>query len=197
LKKWVESDLRRIIEALKADVENSENLPLLKKLPVLNLAPLLFLFYATRTSENIRFLGDSIELGYNPKQLGLLKNISSPVDDNLLKPIESSFNFSGTSKDAAFSAILDENFFNYFIVPLIQGDQKISLREILSTNPKMGLFTQLLTTRTIGTVIPQFKEQYKENTQVDVVATLSHESVLEGNENAVPSGFSIDSKGNF
>ncbi len=64
-------------------------------------------------------------------------------------------------------------------------------------NPKMALFSQLLTTKTIGTVIPSFKEDYKESVPVDIVGTLYHEYIASNIDNVVPSGFSLDQKGNF
>ena len=161
------------------------------------MTPLLFLFYATRSAETVKFLGQHVELGFTPSSLEMFSNISAPVNEDLLKPIKSYFNHTEDDTNAAVSLIIDENFINYMIVPLIQGEQQLALREILEGNPKMALFAQLLTTKTIGTVIPSFKDQYKDSTRVDVIGTLSHEQVLLGLENAVPTGFSIDQKGNF
>ena len=104
------------------------------------MTPLLFLFYATRSAETVRFLGEHVELGFTPSSLEMLANISAPVNEDLLKPIKSAFNHTEKDTDAAVSIIIDENFVNYMIVPLIQGDQKLALREILDANPRMALF---------------------------------------------------------
>lgn len=54
-----------------------------------------------------------------------------------------------------------------------------------------------MTTKTIGTAIPSFKEDYKESVPVDFIATLYHEYIQSNLDNVVPSGFSLDAKGNF
>lgn len=154
------------------------------------------MFYASKGTERVRFTEEFVELGYTPKDIGAKLNITNPVDESLLKPIHSVFNFT-PNNEPAFSVIIDENFVNYFILPLIQSDFKISLREIMETSPKMALFSQLLTAKTISSVMPNFKEDFKDATKIDIIGTLSHNSVIEGLENAVPTGLSIDHKGNF
>jgi hypothetical protein len=67
----------------------------------------------------------------------------------------------------------------------------------MSKDPRFALFRQLLTTTTIGMALPSFKEEYGEGKPVDLIATLYHDFIASSLDNLVPSGFSLDQKGNF
>jgi hypothetical protein len=166
----------------------------------MNISPLLFLFYSSKGSERVRYAGDRVEMGYTPSGLGINENITkkSTQKEDLLKKIESQFNLTSTSTSSpAFSLILDENFFNFFIIPLITTEAKYSIREFMEGNPKMALFSQMMTIKTISMLVPSFKEGFTENTRIDLLATLNHNTILEGIENAEPTGISFDKDGNF
>ena len=57
---------------------------------------------------------------------------------------------------------------------------------------------QLLTTTTVGMVIPSFKEEYGDNRPLNVVLTASHDFMTTGlGEDVTPSGIQLESNGNF
>lgn len=76
-------------------------------------------------------------------------------------------------------------------------DTMYSVRELLALDPRLVMMRQLLTTTTIGMVIPQFKEQYGEGRPIDIVLTPSHEFMVNGLGNVNPTSVSIDANGNF
>lgn len=116
----------------------------------------------------------------------------------MLKPLETSYAPIDESKDpSALQMIIDENFVNFGFQYMIGKEGKLSLREFMSKDPRFAIFRQLLTTSTLGMAIPSFKEEYGEAKPLDVIATVSHKDVVEMAEGTVPSGFSLDSKGNF
>ena len=45
--------------------------------------------------------------------------------------------------------------------------------------------------------LPSFKEEYGEGKPIDLIATLYHDFIASSLDNLVPSGFSLDQKGNF
>lgn len=55
----------------------------------------------------------------------------------------------------------------------------------------------MLTTSTIGTVMPQFTDEYGENKKLDLVWSPSHDSFLDGIPNAKISGIYMDKNGNW
>lgn len=62
----------------------------------------------------------------------------------------------------------------------------------------MAVVKQLLTTTTVGLVVPSFKEQYGDNKPLDVVLTASHDFMKDGlGSDVEPTGINIDEKGNF
>jgi hypothetical protein len=69
--------------------------------------------------------------------------------------------------------IIDENFFNLFINEFTSIEKFYSLRDIMSRDQRMALFKQLLTTTSVGMILPSFKEEFGDNKMVDLVGTLS------------------------
>jgi hypothetical protein len=67
----------------------------------------------------------------------------------------------------------------------------------MSRDPRFALFRQLLTTSTMGMAIPAFKEEYGEGKPIDIISSVSHKEIQEILEDTPPSGFTLDSKGNF
>lgn len=80
---------------------------------------------------------------------------------------------------------------------MISYEKKLSLREMLSADPRFALFRQLLTTTTVGMAMPTFKEEYGENKNIDVIFTISNDWIEEVVDSLTPSGFTLDAKGNF
>jgi len=57
---------------------------------------------------------------------------------------------------------------------------------------------QLLTTTTVGMVIPSFKEEYGENRPINLVLTASHDFMTSGlGDDVTPSGIQLEGNGNF
>lgn len=95
----------------------------------------------------------------SPKSLNLVKT----PQEELLKPIQSFFTVNDTQDPSAFQIILDENFVNYAFTQFISQEKKWSIREAMAKQPRLAIMRQLLTTTTIGSMIPSFKEQYGED----------------------------------
>jgi hypothetical protein len=93
--------------------------------------------------------------------------------------------------------LIDENFVNVGFQYMIAKNGKFSLREFMSRDPRFALFRQLLTTSTMGMAIPSFKEEYGEGKPLDIISTVSHKEIDSIVEGINPSGFTLDSKGNF
>ena len=74
-----------------------------------------------------------------------------------------------------------------------------SLRDLLGLDPRLAVMRQLLTTTTVGMVVPSFKEEYGDNRPLDVVLTASHDFMTTGlgSDSVTPSGLSLDANGNF
>lgn len=166
----------------------------LQKLPVLNITPLIALFHTTNTAENVQFAGDFIEYDFSPSSFKL---VNEQNDDNL-KPIEHEFAAMRDEKgQRAFQLVVDENLPNAFFNQFISYEKKLSLREMLSADPRFALFRQLLTTTTVGMAIPTFKEEYGDNKNLDVIFTINNDWIAEIVDSLTPSGFALDAKGNF
>lgn len=71
--------------------------------------------------------------------------------------------------------MLDDNAFNSFFSILVSIDKKFSARDLLATNDKVAPFLDMLTTTFVGTVLPQFTEDYGQNRKLDLVLTPSHD----------------------
>lgn len=50
---------------------------------------------------------------------------------------------------------------------------------MMSSDQKISLFKQLLTTTTLGMVLPSFKEEYTGREMVDIVGTLNEKFLME------------------
>jgi hypothetical protein len=92
--------------------------------------------------------------------------------------------------------IVDENFFNAFINEFTSIEKFYSMRDIMSRDTRMALFKQLLTTTSVGMILPSFKEEFGDNKMVDLVGTLSVDLIGDHFE-GVYSGVTIDKNGNF
>ncbi len=77
-------------------------------------------------------------------------------------------------------------------------DKMYSLKDLLSVDPRTAVIKQLLTTTTVGMIVPSFKEEFGENRPIDVVLTASHQFFQDGLGNdAIPTGIQIEENGNF
>ena len=54
--------------------------------------------------------------------------------------------------------MVDDNAFNSFTSTVVSVDRTFSIREIFKHNPKLKGVLEMLTTTTVGTVLPDFPE---------------------------------------
>lgn len=71
-----------------------------------------------------------------------------------------------------------------------------SFRDLMSIDPRLSVFKQLLSTSTIGYAIPSFKQDYGENKNIDIVGSLSHDLIADRIDNLQNSGIQMDKNGN-
>jgi hypothetical protein len=72
-----------------------------------------------------------------------------------------------------------------------------SARELLKGNARADPFLTMLTTTTVGTVLPQFTEEYGEGKKLDLVITPSHEFFADGIPGSKMTGVYMDKNGNW
>lgn len=117
----------------------------------------------------------------------------------MLKSIKHPFfnekNFQGD--EALMQFAIDDNFFNSLTAVFASVDKSFSARELAKTNPKARPFLNMLTTTTIGTVLPTFKEEYGEDKNIDVMFSPSHSLFLAGFPNQKMTGIYMDKNGNW
>jgi len=116
-----------------------------------------------------------------------------------LKPIKGDFEkeINSAGQEAFFQLNIDDNLFNSVSSILVSIDQMFSLRDIAKFNKNAQPFLNMMTTTTVGTILPQFTEEYGQNKQIDLVVSPSHELFLDGIPNAKMSGIYVDKNGNW
>ena len=70
-------------------------------------------------------------------------------------------------------------------------------RDLVKSYPEAKPFLNKFDTTIIGTVLPQFKEEFGEGKRLDIVFSPSHDLFLDGVKNAKPTGLYMDKNGNF
>jgi len=93
--------------------------------------------------------------------------------------------------------MIDDNFFNALTSLFAQVDKTFSGRDIMKGNPKTRPFLSMLTTSTVGTVLPQFVEEYGPDKNLDVMFSPSHALFLDGFPGSKMTGIYIDKNGNW
>lgn len=193
-KEEIAASIKQTADRIRNDASNG-GANHLKKLPLLNIFPLIAIYHTTNTAEKVTFGGDHLDYDFSPLSFKIL---SKDEDDSFLKPIKHTFAPMRDHKgQRAFQLVVDENFPNAYISKFLQSKRKFSMQEFFALDPRFALFKALLTTSTIGMAIPTFKEQYGEGKRVDAIFSINHDDVTELSEDLDPSGFSIDGKGNF
>ena len=87
--------------------------------------------------------------------------------------------------------------FNSFTSALTTVDQMFSLRELMKFYPNAKQFMAMMTTTTLGKVIPDFTEQYGENKKIDLVLSPSHSLFMDGFPDSKMTGVYMDKNGNW
>ena len=98
---------------------------------------------------------------------------------------------------AFFQVLLDDNLFNQVSAILTSIDKMFSIRDLTKGNAKAAPILQMLTTTTIGAVLPDFVDNYGSGKKIDMIFTPSHSSYLDGFPDAKMSGIYMDKNGNW
>lgn len=162
------------------------------KLPITSIVPLFGIYYLSLTSDDVIFSNKFIEFQYSPSKFKL---ISDRAYDRL-KEIESEFEPEQEGEaERAIQILIDENSINSVFAHLATMDTLYSLRKVFAKDPRFQVFQQLLTTSTVGMILPSFKEDYGEGKPIDLIGTLSHDFIAEKVDNINFSGISLDKNG--
>lgn len=145
-------------------------------------------YYLGYLAENMKFSPEALDFGFSPFQGDPREHKVIPH----LKPIETKFEEPAKAGQDAISLIIDENFFNSFAIAFTAIEKMYSLRELMNSDPRIAVMKQLLTTTTLGMILPSFKEDYGENRMVDLVGTLSNSFIEEKVEIPTKTGLSLD-----
>lgn len=196
LKKWVREQLSAALHKIKDDAFLGKD-AVIAKLPALSLAPMVGLYFAAFGADRMQFTDEFIEYEFSPVSLKLVKQAN--LYDEFLKAIDTDFAAQEEGEEpSALQLIVDQNLLNGFIGQFLKIDKNWSLRDLLSLDPRLAVMKQLLTTTTIGMVVPSFKEEYGDNRPLNVVLTASHDFMTTGlGGDVTPSGFQIETNGNF
>lgn len=190
-----------IVNRLKSEVTGLKDIASLGKLesfaafPVDTVIPFVALYFGTSFADQYTLSEKFVELAFSFDRMKLL----TEKQEALLKPIEGEFynEVNHQGREAFTQIMVDDNFFNSFTSILASLDKSVSLRNVLKGNPKAASVLDMLTTSTIGTVLPEFISEYGENKKVDLVLTPSHSLFTEGIPNSRMSGIYMDKNGNW
>lgn len=92
---------------------------------------------------------------------------------------------------------IDDNLFNSLTAFLTSIDRTFGLRDLVKGNPKAAEALGMLTTNNIGTVLPDFVDDYGENKKLDLHFSPSHALFLDGLPGSKMTGIYIDKNGNW
>lgn len=76
-------------------------------------------------------------------------------------------------------------------------ESSFSLREYLSMDPRTRGVTNEMKTKIIGLLLPEIKEEYGDDRNVNVMISLSHSLIKDQLEGQRVTGFNLDKNGNF
>lgn len=194
-----EKDL--LLGRLRSRVENFKNIASKGQVdsfgafPLDAVIPFVALYYGASFADTYEVTEKFIELTFSFKRMQLL----TEKQEKLLKPIEGGFynEVNAQGLEALTQIIIDDNFFNSFASILASVDKSISARNVFKGNAKAKGVLDMLTTSTIGTVLPEFINEYGENKKVDLVLTPSHALFQEGIPGSRMMGVYMDKNGNW
>lgn len=157
--------------------------------------PFVGMFYAVQFAEEVDISEKFMSMGASLKHFEML----SEKQNNLLKPIAGGFHtdVNKNGEPALMQFLFDDNLFNSLSAVLVSVEKMFSFRELAKGNPKAKPTLQMLTTSTLGTVLPQFVEEYGANKKVDVAFSPSHELFKDGFPGSKMTGMYVDKNGNW
>ena len=157
--------------------------------------PYVLIFYATQFAEQLKFQDKYLEFGFSATHLGLL----SAKEQKLLKPITGEFDreTNKDGQDAFVQMNIDDNFFNSITSNFVSIEKMFSMRELLKGNIKAKPVLEMLTTSTVGAVLPVFVEEFGHGKKIDLVGSPSHSFFLDGIPGSKMTGIYMDKNGNW
>mmetsp|Transcript_42148 Transcript_42148/g.64639 ORF Transcript_42148/g.64639 Transcript_42148/m.64639 type:complete len:555 (-) Transcript_42148:60-1724(-) len=179
----------------RKDATKSGKEEVAKIFPMDTAVPYVALFYAVQFADKVDFSDKFLDLGFSFEKMNLLTDRQKKA----LKAIEGSFYKETNAKgeNALFQVQLDDNLFNSVTAILTSIDKMFSVRELVKGNAKAAPIVQMLTTTTVGTVLPDFVENYGQGKKIDVIFTPSHSFFLDGFKDSKMSGIYMDKNGNW
>ena len=171
------------------------DLQAVENFPMDTVIPMAALFYSSHFSEIFEVDDKFVTLGFSLNHFKML----TEKQNKMLKAVKHDF-YNPTNKnddDALFQLSIDDNLFNSLTAVFASVDKSFSGREIMKQNPKTRPFLNMLTTSTIGTVLPTFKEEYGDDKNIDIMFSPSHSLFLAGFPNTKMTGIYIDKNGNW
>lgn len=120
--------------------------------PMDTVVPFVAMFYGVQFAETASFDNGFAALGSSLKHFEML----TEKQNNLLKAIEGGFynEYNKNGDKALAQIIVDDNFFNSLTTVFVSVDKTFGYRELAKGNPKMKPSLKMLTTTTLGTVLP-------------------------------------------
>jgi hypothetical protein len=156
--------------------------------------PFVGMFYMVQFAEEVDISDKFMAMGASLKHFEML----SDKQNNLLKAISGGFNndVNKNGEPALMQFLFDDNLFNSISAVLVSVEKMFSFRELAKGNPKAKPALQMMTTSTVGTVLPQFVEEYGANKKVDLAFSPSHELFKDGFPGSKMTGMYVDKNGN-
>lgn len=170
-------------------------MPNLAKFPMDSIFPMALIYYGTTVAENVDFDEHFVNFGASVSHFSLLTD----KQKGMLKPLKNDFqkeqNVRGNYAMAQIA--IDDNFFNSITSVFTSIDTSFGLRQLLKTNPKAKPFLQMMTTSTVGKILPSFIEDFGEDKKLDVHLSPSHNLFSEAMPGSKMTGVYIDKNGNW
>jgi hypothetical protein len=149
--KSIENHILNYFDALlKKGAKNS--MKEMANIPMDSVIPMAFIYYVVQASSDITFADPFVEFGSSMSHFKLLTDKQS----KMLKPIKADFskeqNVNGHM--ALFQVAVDDNFFNSLTSILTSIEKSVQIRDLLKGNDKAAPFMNMMTTSTIGNILP-------------------------------------------
>lgn len=162
--------------------------------PMDTLIPSAALYYAVQVANVVEETDKYINLELDLHKMGMVTD----QQNSAMKKIN--VDFWNQTKDgigAAAQLTIDENFFSQVFTVLTSVDQAFSLRKLADYKREfVQEYLDQMNRKMLAQVIPTFGEEFSEDSNIDVVLSLSHNEFLKGVPDSKRGGFQIDKKGN-
>ena len=157
--------------------------------------PFVTMMYATQWAENVKLSEKYMEMDFSMQHLGLLKKSQTKLLKNIMGEFYKETNEKGEELLAQIN--INDNLFNGFSSAMTTIDKMFSMRDMFKFYPNAQPILQMLTTSTLGKVMPQFEEEYGSGKDIDLVLSPSHDLFLDGIPDSKMTGVYMDKNGNW